>query len=99
MLDRTGVNLNDFPGGNLSGQPGGKFTEFFQLTDYLSVLRLLRGTKYIYFTSDKSQIVELCQFMAEEYGEAAPMYGATVRMRTNTLNYQAKFNDMMITKL
>lgn len=30
MLDRTGVNLNDFPGGNLSGQPGGKFTEFFQ---------------------------------------------------------------------
>ena len=29
MLDRTGVNLNDFPGGNLSGQPGGKFTEFF----------------------------------------------------------------------
>lgn len=43
--------------------------------------------------------MELCQFMAEEYGEAAPMYGATVRMRTNTLNYQAKFNDMMITKL
>ena len=31
MLDRTGVNLNDFPGGNLSGQPGGKFTEFFHL--------------------------------------------------------------------
>lgn len=66
---------------------------------YLSVLRLLRGTKYIYFTSDKSQIVELCRFMADEYGEAAPMYGATVRMRTNHLNYQAKFNDMMITKL
>ncbi len=43
--------------------------------------------------------MELCQFMAEEYGESAPMYGATVRMRTNTLNYQAKFNDMMITKL
>lgn len=31
MLDRTGVNLNDFPGGNLSGQPRGKFTEFFQV--------------------------------------------------------------------
>jgi len=31
LLDRTGVNLNDFPGGNLSGQPGGKFTEFFHL--------------------------------------------------------------------
>lgn len=77
----------------------GMYENYWRLTDYLSVLRLLRGTKYIYFTSDKSQIVELCQFMAEEYGEAAPMYGATVRMRTNTLNYQAKFNDMMITKL
>lgn len=35
MLDRTGVNLNDFPGGNLSGQPGGKFTEFFHLVSTL----------------------------------------------------------------
>ena len=77
----------------------GMYENYWKLTDYLSVLRLLRGTKYIYFTSDKSQIVELCRFMAEEYGEAAPMYGAEVRQRTNTLNYQAKFNDMMITKL
>ena len=77
----------------------GMYENYWKLTDYLSVLRLLRGTKYIYFTSDKSQIVELCRFMAEEYGEVAPMYGAEVRQRTNTLNYQAKFNDMMITKL
>ncbi|MDE6206491.1 MAG: hypothetical protein K2M55_01660, partial [Muribaculaceae bacterium] len=24
-------SLNDFPGGNLFGRPGGNFTEFFQL--------------------------------------------------------------------
>ncbi len=77
----------------------GMYGNYWKLTDYLGVLRLLRGTKYIYFTSDKSQIVELCRFMADEYGEAAPMYGATVRTRTSTLNYQAKFKDMMITKL
>ena len=77
----------------------GMYENYWKLTDYLNVLRLLRGTKYVYFTSDKSQIVELCRFMADEYGEAAPMYGATVRMRTNHLNYQAKFNDMMITRL
>lgn len=77
----------------------GQYENYWKLTDYLNVLRLLYGTKYVYFTSDKSQIVELCEFMATEYGEAAPMYGATVRKRTNTLNYQAKFNDMMITKL
>lgn len=77
----------------------GMYECYWKLTDYLNVLRLLRGTKYVYFTSDKSQIVELCRFMADEYGEAAPMYGATVRMRENHLNYNAKYNDIMITKL
>lgn len=77
----------------------GMYENYWKLTDYLDVLRLLSGTKWVYFTSDKSQIVELCEWLAEIYGEGAPMYGATVRMRTNTLNYQAKFNDMMITRL
>ncbi|MCX4331345.1 MAG: DNA adenine methylase [Muribaculaceae bacterium] len=77
----------------------GMYENYWKLTDYLNVLSLLKGTKYVYFTSDKSQIVELCQWLAGEYREAAPMWGATVRMRTNTLNYHAKFNDMMITKL
>lgn len=77
----------------------GMYENYWKLTDYLNVLRLLKGTKYVYFTSDKSQIVELCQWLADEYREAAPMWGAEVRQRTNTLNYQAKFNDMMITRL
>ncbi|WP_290139344.1 hypothetical protein, partial [Paramuribaculum intestinale] len=37
---RTGVNLNDFPGGNLSGQPGGKFTEFFQFAGKIEKIRI-----------------------------------------------------------
>ncbi len=77
----------------------GQYENYWKLTDYLDVLRLLRGTKYVYFTSDKSQIVELCDWLAEDMGELAPMFGAEVRKRTNHLNYQAKFNDMMITKL
>ncbi len=77
----------------------GMYGNYWKLTDYLDVLRLLGGTKWVYFTSDKSRIVELCQWLGTMYGEDAPMYGATVRKRTNTLNYQAKFNDMMITKL
>lgn len=76
----------------------GMYENYWKLTDYLNVLRLLKGTKYVYFTSDKSQIVELCQWLADEYREAAPMHGATVRMRTNTVNYQSRYNDMMIIK-
>ena len=81
------------------GTECGMYKIYWKLTDSLDVLRLLAGTKWIYFTSDKSQIVELCQWLAERCGETAPMYGATVRQRTNHLNYQAKFNDMMITRL
>lgn len=77
----------------------GQYENYWRLTDYLDVLKLTKGTKYVYFTSDKSQITELCQWLTGEYGEAAPLYGAQAHVRTNTLNYQAKFNDMMITKL
>ncbi len=77
----------------------GQYENYWKLTDYLDVLRLLNGTKWVYFTSDKSQIVELCDWLGENFGEAAPMWGAQIRQRTNTLNYQAKFNDTMITRL
>lgn len=77
----------------------GQYENYWRLTDYLDVLKLTKGTKYVYFTSDKSQITELCQWLTCEYGAAAPLYGAQAQVRTNTLNYQAKFNDMMITKL
>lgn len=77
----------------------GQYENYWRLTDYLDVLKLTKGTKYIYFTSDKSQITELCNWLVCEFGEAAPLYGADKQVRTNTLNYQAKFNDMMITRL
>lgn len=77
----------------------GQYENYWRLTDYLNVLKLTKGTKYIYFTSDKSQIMELCSWLVDEFGEAAPLYGANAQVRTNTLNYQAKFNDMMITRI
>lgn len=77
----------------------GQYENYWRLTDYLDVLKLTKGTKYIYFTSDKSQITELCDWLVCEFGEDAPLYGANAQVRTNHLNYQTKFNDMMITKL
>lgn len=77
----------------------GMYENYWKLTDYLDVLRLLKDTKYVYFTSDKSQIVELCQWLSNEYREGAPMWNAQVRKRTNRVNYQGKFNDIMIIRL
>lgn len=77
----------------------GQYENYWRLTDYLEVLKCTKGTNYIYFTSDKSQLVELCNWMASEFGNAAPLFGAEVHSRTNTLNYQAKFNDIMLVKM
>lgn len=77
----------------------GMYGNYWKLTDYLNVLRMLEGTKYIYFTSDKSQIVELCEWLFSAFGVVTPLYGASKHVRTNTINYHAKFNDIMITNI
>jgi site-specific DNA-adenine methylase len=38
----------------------GTYNMSWSLADYLDVLTVLCGTSYIYFTSDKSSILELC---------------------------------------
>lgn len=77
----------------------GQYGNYWRLSDYLDVLRLTVGTRYIYFTSDKSQIVELCRWMQDNLGDEAPLSGSTAHVRTNTINQQAKYNDIMMTRL
>lgn len=43
----------------------GAYKCYWKMTDYLDVLKLLQGTRYIYFTSNKSNIVELCKWIDE----------------------------------
>lgn len=77
----------------------GQYENYWRLTDYLDVLRLTMGTRYIYFTSDKSQIVELCRWMRDNVSGDAPLAGSQAHVRTNIINKQARYNDMMITRL
>ena len=37
--------------------------DYWKLTDYLNVLKVIEDTSYFYFTSNKSQIIELCDWM------------------------------------
>jgi len=74
------------------------FDCYWKLSDYLDVLKLLQGTKYIYFTSDKSQIVELCRWLHENPLLSDPFKGAEIKRRTNHLNYNARFEDIMLVK-
>lgn len=76
----------------------GMYGCYWKLSDYLDVLKLLQGTKYVYFTSDKSQIVELCRWLRENPLMSDPFKDAEIRRRTNHLNYNARFEDIMLVK-
>lgn len=77
----------------------GMYEGWWKLRDYLDVLTLLPGTRYIYFTSEKSQLVELCQWLGEHRFEQSPMEGAEIRTRKNTINYSASFQDIMVIRV
>ena len=73
---------------------------YWKLKDYLNVLDVLIGTNYLYFTSNKSQIVELCQWMeTRTLDDVNPFKNSTTVCINTTLNKTAKYTDMMLYKL
>lgn len=71
---------------------------YWKLSDYLDVLKLLVGTKYIYFTSNKSQIVELCEWINTNASIGNPFKGVEIRTQQNNLNYHISFTDIMLVR-
>lgn len=70
---------------------------YWRLKDYLDVLLVLAKDNYVYFTSNKSQVIELCDWFAENYGLDTPFSNATVVMH-QVKSYACKFTDMMYYK-
>lgn len=74
------------------------YENYWRLADYLDVLKLLVGTKYVYFTSNKSQIVELCEWINENASIGNPFKGVEIRTQQNKLNYNSSFTDIMLVR-
>ncbi|MCD8173826.1 MAG: DNA adenine methylase [Alistipes sp.] len=72
--------------------------QYWRLRDYLNVLRVLQGGNYIYFTSEKSAITDVCGYFEEVFGCDNPFSGATVCERQNPTAWNAKYTDMMLYK-
>lgn len=72
--------------------------EYWRLTDYLDVLSVLDNSSYFYFTSNKSQIVELCEWIETRTLTGNPFQGATSTTTNNHLNYQSSYTDIMLYK-
>ncbi|MFV0377823.1 MAG: hypothetical protein ACK5JD_11060 [Mangrovibacterium sp.] len=68
---------------------------YWKLRDYLDVLKVLNNQDYFYFTSNKSQIVELCEWISSVSATANPFEGATrTEMRTTT-THNTGYTDIM----
>ena len=72
--------------------------DYWKLTDYLNILNLLEDKPYFYFTSEKSQVIELAEWMSENEFKRSPFDESTKVIIHTSLNYGAKYNDIMIYK-
>lgn len=74
----------------------GVYNNYWRLTDYLDVLDTLKTGAYFYFTSNKSSIIELCEWVANKTGGVNPFAGAVVKQVNTTLNYSSSYTDIML---
>lgn len=71
---------------------------YWKLRDYLDVLNVLDKTNYFYFTSNKSQIIELCDWIESRSTLANPFKGAKMETMNAVTNHQSSYTDIMLYK-
>ena len=76
----------------------GTYRMSWRLSDYLDVLTILHGKSYVYFTSNKSDILELCHWIGRNRWIGNPFDGATRTEMHRTLNYNSAYTDIMLYK-
>lgn len=77
----------------------GTYKSYWKLKDYLDVLNVLDGTNYLYFTSNKSQIVELCEWMKDKPALYNPFEGSTTSTVNNQVSFNSSYTDIMLHKV
>lgn len=74
------------------------YENYWRLKDYLDVLLCLYDSSYIYFTSNKSNIIELCEWIESNTGGVNPFSGATTHTMQVAPTYNTSYTDVMICK-
>lgn len=72
---------------------------YWSIVDYLDVLTLLKGSDYIYFTSSKSALIELCDWIGRN-GRIIdnPLDGAVRWSVSRAPVYNSSYGDIMLVK-
>lgn len=74
------------------------YSMYWRLSDYLDVLTVLNGHSFVYFTSNKSSIVELCEWMGKNR-TLGDLFEGCVKSEFNAhMNYNSEYTDMMLYK-
>lgn len=72
------------------------YDNYWKLKDYLNVLRVLNNTSYIYFTSNKSSIIELCEWIDQNKDFENPFAEAFRDQMINKVAINTVFTDIMM---
>ena len=72
------------------------YSNYWKLANYLDVLQCLKGTNYFYFTSNKSSILELTEWLEKNLGGENPFSGATKVEMNARMNHNAGYTDIML---
>lgn len=76
----------------------GTYNMYWKMSDYLDVLNVLLGHSFVYFTSNKSSILELCEWLGRNQHIGNPFEDCTKVEFNATMNYAASYTDMMLFK-
>ena len=74
----------------------GTYKMYWRLADYLDVLNVLKGHAFVYFTSNKSSILELCDWMGRNPFLGNPFRECRKVEFNASVNYNSKYTDMML---
>lgn len=72
------------------------YSMYWKLSDYLDVLTVLDSHRFIYFTSNKSSIVELCDWMGRHPHIGDPFQNCERREFNAHMNHNASYTDIML---
>lgn len=76
----------------------GAYTEYWSLSKCLDVLQLLMSRDFVYFTSNKSQLLELCDWLGKS-GLGRNLFEGARRIELPVrLNHSSEYIDIMIHK-
>ena len=76
----------------------GTYRMNWRLSDYLDVLSILVDKSFIYFTSNKSSILELCCWMGNHPNIGNPFDNAKKEEFNVRMNYNSTYTDVMLYK-